>query len=585
MSVNIAELVENNPITRFSGDYKSKLISRIVNEFQSNEQQLFLSSFYCYMNYDSKTDFVIDLDNIWHWLGFNQKYNAKVLLEKSFKIDIDYKIFSETNVNHVRGGHNKEKIMMNIYTFKKFCLKASTKKADEIQSYFTNLELIILSLLKEDNDEKLMIQMKKIEQEKEEQIKLFKETETEKIKQEEKEKLLLTQFTNAQSIVYIIKVKTFENGNYIIKIGESRRGISGRYTEHKTNYDECLLLDCFSVNRSKDFENFLHNHEKIRKCRVKNLQNHENENELFLIGNHLAYSHLIKIINDNIQNYQFTNEHYQEQEIEKLKLLASLENNTNPLITEMYGLLKTVISRLDTLESQNKELLQKLAIKPSVTGFNQPLPSLGPRLQKINPETLQLIETYESVSEAMKIYPEIKRPTINKAIVENTVYCGYRWLFVDRDSDPTIIKSISPTVDSAIYTQGYIAKVNATGDEIINVYIDRTTAALKNGYGASGLDNACKKNVLSRGFYYRLYNSCDESLKQAFENKIGCKPLLYKNGVGKYDMQNNLVHTYDCKFSCLKQEKMSDKTLTKALNSGNYYKDYKYVLIGEKISI
>jgi hypothetical protein len=164
---------------------------------------------------------------------------------------------------------------------------------------------------------------------------------------------------------------------------------------------------------------------------------------------------------------------------------------------------------------------------------------------------LQLIETYESVSEAMKIYPEIKRPTINKAIVENTVYCGYRWLFVDRDSDPTIIKSISPTVDSAIYTQGYIAKLNATCDEIINVYIDRTTAALKNGYGAYGLDNACKKNVLSRGFYYRLYNSCDESLKQAFENKIEGKPLLYKNGVGKYDMQNNLVHTYDCKFSCL----------------------------------
>ena len=35
-----------------------------------------------------------------------------------------------------RGGHNKETIMLNIETFKKFCLKAGTKKADEIHEYY-----------------------------------------------------------------------------------------------------------------------------------------------------------------------------------------------------------------------------------------------------------------------------------------------------------------------------------------------------------------------------------------------------------------------------------------------------------------
>ena len=37
-------------------------------------------------------DFVVDLDNIWEWLGFNQKYAAKRLLEKYFILDNDYKI-------------------------------------------------------------------------------------------------------------------------------------------------------------------------------------------------------------------------------------------------------------------------------------------------------------------------------------------------------------------------------------------------------------------------------------------------------------------------------------------------------------
>ena len=45
------------------------------------------------MKYDPN-DFVIDLDNIWKWLGFNQKSNGKFTLEKNFAINKDYKIFA-----------------------------------------------------------------------------------------------------------------------------------------------------------------------------------------------------------------------------------------------------------------------------------------------------------------------------------------------------------------------------------------------------------------------------------------------------------------------------------------------------------
>ena len=51
---------------------------------------MFLTSFYGYLNYNSKTDFVIDLDKIWRWLGFSQKVNVKTLLEKQFTENIDY---------------------------------------------------------------------------------------------------------------------------------------------------------------------------------------------------------------------------------------------------------------------------------------------------------------------------------------------------------------------------------------------------------------------------------------------------------------------------------------------------------------
>ena len=42
------------------------------------------------MSVDTKNDFVINLDNVWNWLGFSSKFNAKRFLEKHFKIEKDY---------------------------------------------------------------------------------------------------------------------------------------------------------------------------------------------------------------------------------------------------------------------------------------------------------------------------------------------------------------------------------------------------------------------------------------------------------------------------------------------------------------
>ena len=93
---------------------------------------MFVASFYCYLKYD-KNEFVIDLDNIWKWLGFSQKCTAKRLLEKNFKINIDYKFLLNQDVkqdleeNKQHGGYNKETYILTIKAFKLFCLYLLTK--------------------------------------------------------------------------------------------------------------------------------------------------------------------------------------------------------------------------------------------------------------------------------------------------------------------------------------------------------------------------------------------------------------------------------------------------------------------------
>lgn len=99
-TIDIVNLIENNPISKFNTTkYQSKLIEKLQIKFTNYEQQLFLSSFYCYLKYDKINDFIIDLDDVWNWLGFNKKCNAKVTLEKILLLIKIINVFSRSFVS------------------------------------------------------------------------------------------------------------------------------------------------------------------------------------------------------------------------------------------------------------------------------------------------------------------------------------------------------------------------------------------------------------------------------------------------------------------------------------------------------
>lgn len=162
MELNIVELIENNPITKLSNNYNGKILTKIKENFTESQQQLYVSSFYCYLNYNEKTDFVIDLDDVWKWIGFQQKVTAKNLLEKYFELNVDYiKPLLASQKHQNKGGHNKEFFILTVRAFKLFCIRAGTKKADEIHEYYIKLEEILNDVIKEESNElKLQLENK-----------------------------------------------------------------------------------------------------------------------------------------------------------------------------------------------------------------------------------------------------------------------------------------------------------------------------------------------------------------------------------------------------------------------------------------
>ena len=351
-SLNIVDLIENNPITRLNSNYQNKFICKIKENFSDNEQQMFVASFYCYLKYDRKNDFVIDLDDVWKWLGFSQKVNAKSLLEKNFIIDKDYSksllLLQQKQSNNVKGGHNKEKIMLTIRTFKLFCLKAGTEKAEQIHEYYIKLEEILQEILEEESNElRLQLEQKEVE---------IKNIEIDKDKI--REKTLLEHFSNNIQCVYYGTIDNVSNNSEkLIKFGNSNN-LKNRVMKHKDTYVNFRLINAFKVDNKLQIENALKENsifmERQRTITIKN----KKYVELLTIDG-LAFAEMDKIIKDIIMNIEYSPENYKKILEENYLLKKQLEeknenNNTHHLI-----LVETENKRL---KMENIKLIKKCNI-------------------------------------------------------------------------------------------------------------------------------------------------------------------------------------------------------------------------------
>lgn len=262
-----------------------------------------------YLNYHPTNDFPINLENIVDLIGFANKANAKRSLTNNFTVNEDYKILLLPKDDHRWGGNNDETIMLNTDTFKNLYMIVKTEKAKNIRKYYIKLEKIVNMVNNEDLEEekekqKLIENELRLQLEQNNKQKKLLENDNQKLikeKELERQNILLQQFSHECNLVYIIKIKTFDDGTYVIKIGESRQGINNRFKKHQSNYEECLLLDCFLVDKCNSFEKFLH--DELYESRLKDLYGHEKELELFLIGEKLTYRKVKNLIYTNIDLY------------------------------------------------------------------------------------------------------------------------------------------------------------------------------------------------------------------------------------------------------------------------------------------
>jgi len=390
--LNIVELIEKNPISKLSNAYNNKLINKIKDNFTDFESQLFVSSFYCYLNYDKNIDFVVDLDDIWKWLGFKQKIDSKRLLEKHFKLDIDYKNLahatsgansndenlalgdSKASSNDEKwGGHNKQTILLTIKCFKSLCLKAQTKKAGEIHEYYMKMEEVLHQIVEEETDElKLQLQQKEnIILENNITIKNSK-----KEKQRAVEQAIIVQFPlNTECIYFGTIDNTNEAQEKLIKFGHTN-DLATRILDHRKKYSNFILVEAFRVQNKVEIENLIKTYPKIKR-QIRTLEvNGKNKTEIIAYDvNNFTIEKLTKHIKDIIhsktysidnfnrlmkQNEELENENRELREKNKSQEVMIIEKNLK--INELNELLEKNQKIISSVNNDNQSVYQNVLL-------------------------------------------------------------------------------------------------------------------------------------------------------------------------------------------------------------------------------
>jgi hypothetical protein len=384
--LNIIELIETNPISKLSSSSNDRLLTKITEKFSNFEQQMFISSFYCYLNYDKTLDFVVDLDNIWDWLGFSSKQNSIRVLEKHFIKNEDYKEILlppiEKQDKKNRGGHNAVKFTLTIKCFKSLCLKAQTKKACDIHEYYLKLEDIIHEIFEEETKElkeKLLQKDNIIIEVKQASQQLIENRKRENKK--EIEKAIVAQFpVNIECIYFGTIDNTNENNETLIKFGHSN-DLSSRVSYHHTNsYKNFILVHAFKVQNRTEIENLIKNCPKIKKQLRKINVGGKNKTEIIAYDAKFTIDRLANHIKDiisartcNLENFNkvfLENEHNKNKNTELLEQIETKTNKINSLtieITELKEIIKKQTEDIKVVVENEQSVFEMQEEEDSLT--------------------------------------------------------------------------------------------------------------------------------------------------------------------------------------------------------------------------
>jgi hypothetical protein len=281
----------------------------------------------------------------------------------------------------------------------------------------------------------------------------------------------------------------------------------------------------------------------------------------------------------------------EEYEIEKIKLQEGFELKQKELEFEIlqYKVNNNIYNNLEKEKNENNvtndiEYLSDEELDVTKINFQMKKRSNGNRSPKVYqylPENLSTpIKVFDSPVEVERNLLElnISPAPLRTSAKNNTIYKGFRWLFLDRNLE--LPQNIPDTIDTKHKSPDikYIAMIDIKKTKIVQLFSTQKEAVEARNMKSRSFTRAIRQQSISSGHYWNFFDDCSEEMKSQYltNNKL---PDKYVSNVGKKVQQidpktNSIIKIYHSNREIVKKFQMSTLTLQKCLQSGEIYNGY-----------
>jgi len=434
-----------------------------------------------------------------------------------------------------------------------------------------------------------------------------------------------------KNVVYIFKLFSLEKDNFVIKIGHTDN-INERIQNISSSYhtNQPILLDVFEIYNNCNCEKQIRKNEFIQKFRYSTnvKKNGEISRETYLVNTE-QYEEFIKIIIDIKKSYFLTESQSLKMKIEleekrtetirlqceygikqkeleiKQRELAirqkeldleikkiELENNKFTVIEHKSEKYDDEENNCDDKESdcdtdddeEEINILDRFTIKTRKNGAYVPV------VYQYTPNDLTCwIKKWDCPMDVERNMNDISPARLRAAAKNNTIYKGFRWIFVNRNLEPP--EEIDPTIHTRHKSPEvhFIAMIDIKKTKIMAVYKNQKEAVEARNMKCNSFTRAIKEQSVSSGHYWNYFDNCSTEMKEEYlaHSKL---PEKYVPNNGKQVQQidpktNKVIKIYSSNREICKLFQMSCTKLKDVIKNNEIHQGFKWNAVLAPISL
>lgn len=406
-----------------------------------------------------------------------------------------------------------------------------------------------------------------------------------------------------KKVVYVCKLKNVDD-KMMIKIGKSEH-LTKRMRQILDTYNDVTptLINVFESTDFSTFEAHIHKDNFIKKYKFNEKTKHDGDSREIYLVNKEEYSEIIK-------NIKIIKKNYDNNELQILEKQIQLEDKKierirlQTPITEIELKQKEFKLKEKELELEIKKLEQDIAHnkedivvedeidedhadevsdeEPGLFTIKKRNPgSRIPKVYQYHPDNLEVpIKMYNGQAEVEREIPSCSPSPLKKASQNNTIYKGFRWLFVNRADEPPakleptkITKRMSPEIH-------FIAMIDIKQTKILAVYSNQKEAIEARNMKCNSFTRAIQQETISSGHYWNFFDKCPEEMQTEFlsHSKL---PEKYVRATCKQVQQidpktNEVIKTYSSNRDVCTSAQISNGTLKRITETDEIYNGYKW---------